>query len=113
MVMHNAPFDVKFLNHELALLKRDPLKSNLVVDTLVWPGKGFREYPTTWTRCVNDSTSTRQNPNASRSSERRPMLAKVYRKMTDEHRTPPGVAAICVEHRTTGNYRPTGNPNHP
>ncbi|KAG8174549.1 hypothetical protein JTE90_026873 [Oedothorax gibbosus] len=22
--------------------------------------KGFREYPTTWTRCVNDSTSTRQ-----------------------------------------------------
>ncbi|KAG8188641.1 hypothetical protein JTE90_005994 [Oedothorax gibbosus] len=41
MVMHNAPFDVKFLNHELALLKRDPLKSNLVVDTLVMARQRF------------------------------------------------------------------------
>jgi DNA polymerase-3 subunit epsilon len=33
LVIHNAAFDIKFLNHELSLLKIDPIK-NAVVDTI-------------------------------------------------------------------------------
>lgn len=33
MVAHNAPFDFKFINHELSLIKRPPL-ANKMVDTL-------------------------------------------------------------------------------
>lgn len=43
LVAHNASFDMMFLNHELSLLEREPLK-NTVVDSLVlaktkFPGK--------------------------------------------------------------------------
>ena len=34
MVIHNAPFDIKFLNHELALLDRSSFNLNKTVDTL-------------------------------------------------------------------------------
>lgn len=34
LVMHNAPFDMGFLNHELALLGRPALDSDRVIDTL-------------------------------------------------------------------------------
>jgi DNA polymerase III subunit epsilon len=35
LIIHNAPFDVGFLNHELARLKRFPLKPDLILDTLL------------------------------------------------------------------------------
>ncbi len=34
LIIHNASFDVGFLNHELALLPRDPISFDRVVDTL-------------------------------------------------------------------------------
>jgi len=34
LIIHNASFDLGFLNHELDLLKKDNIKNNLVVDTL-------------------------------------------------------------------------------
>ena len=34
IIIHNAPFDVGFLNHELKILKKDEIKSNQVFDTL-------------------------------------------------------------------------------
>ncbi|MFP4538973.1 MAG: DNA polymerase III subunit epsilon, partial [Dichotomicrobium sp.] len=35
LVIHNASFDIGFLNAELALLPRDPIPSDRIVDTLV------------------------------------------------------------------------------
>ena len=34
IIIHNAPFDLGFLNHELRLLKKDEIKSENIVDTL-------------------------------------------------------------------------------
>jgi DNA polymerase-3 subunit epsilon len=35
LIIHNAPFDVKFLNHELGLLGKDPIDPTRVIDTVV------------------------------------------------------------------------------
>ena len=41
LVIHNASFDMKFLNFELALLSRKPLNSSRVVDSLMLARKKF------------------------------------------------------------------------
>jgi DNA polymerase-3 subunit epsilon len=41
LVIHNASFDMKFLNFELALLGRKPLNSSRVVDSLMLARKKF------------------------------------------------------------------------
>lgn len=41
LVIHNAAFDIKFLNHELGLLKRSSLELSEVVDTLSIAKKTF------------------------------------------------------------------------
>lgn len=35
LIIHNAPFDVKFLNHELGLIGKDPIDPARVIDTVV------------------------------------------------------------------------------
>ena len=34
LIIHNAPFDLSFLNHELKLIKRDVIKKDDIIDTL-------------------------------------------------------------------------------
>jgi len=34
LIIHNAPFDLAFLNYELKLIKKDPIKKENVIDTL-------------------------------------------------------------------------------
>jgi DNA polymerase-3 subunit epsilon len=34
LIIHNAPFDIGFLNHELSLVKVEEIKKNQVIDTL-------------------------------------------------------------------------------
>ena len=34
LIIHNAPFDLSFLNYELRLVKKDEIKKNQVIDTL-------------------------------------------------------------------------------
>lgn len=41
LVIHNAPFDVKFLNYELSLISKPSLELSTVVDTLVMARKMF------------------------------------------------------------------------
>lgn len=41
LVIHNAPFDLKFLNHELALVKKPPIDFAVAIDTLVIARKMF------------------------------------------------------------------------
>jgi DNA polymerase-3 subunit epsilon len=41
MVIHNAPFDIKFLNHELSLLKLPSLELSSAIDTLTIARKRF------------------------------------------------------------------------
>lgn len=41
LVIHNAPFDTKFINFELGLLQRETLKMTRVVDSLVIARKKF------------------------------------------------------------------------
>ncbi|RYE06157.1 MAG: DNA polymerase III subunit epsilon [Rickettsiaceae bacterium] len=39
LIIHNAPFDIKFLNHELSLINKPVLKSSVAIDTLVMARK--------------------------------------------------------------------------
>lgn len=41
LVIHNAPFDIKFLNHELSLLKKGSLELSEVIDTLQMARRAF------------------------------------------------------------------------
>lgn len=41
LVIHNAAFDVKFLNHELSLLEKPSIEMNTVIDTLAIARKMF------------------------------------------------------------------------
>ena len=41
LVIHNAPFDIKFLNHELSLVSKVPLELSDAVDTLLLARKTF------------------------------------------------------------------------
>ncbi len=34
LIIHNAPFDIPFINHELKLLKKEIIKKNKIIDTL-------------------------------------------------------------------------------
>ena len=34
LIIHNASFDIPFINHELKLLKKDIIKNNKIIDTL-------------------------------------------------------------------------------
>ncbi len=45
LVIHNAPFDTKFINFELNLLGIPPLKMNRVVDTLIMARRKFPGSP--------------------------------------------------------------------
>ncbi len=41
LVIHNAPFDIKFLNHELSLLGKPSLELDKAIDTLIIARKKF------------------------------------------------------------------------
>lgn len=41
LVIHNAPFDIKFLNHEFSLVSKAPLELSDAVDTLLLARKTF------------------------------------------------------------------------
>lgn len=41
IIIHNAPFDVGFLNHELRLLKKDEIKNTNIFDTLEFSRSKF------------------------------------------------------------------------
>ena len=59
LVMHNAEFDIAFLNMELALLKRPPLDGGrIIVNTLQIARQRFPGRRTAWMRCAAGSTST-------------------------------------------------------
>ncbi len=61
LIIHNAPFDVGFLNHELSLLPRETrtVESNSsVFDTLLTPAKNTLAPVIVWTRCANVTAST-------------------------------------------------------
>lgn len=45
LIIHNASFDMKFLNHELKMLERDPLHASRAVDTLMTARKKFPGAP--------------------------------------------------------------------
>ena len=44
IIIHNAPFDLGFLDGELGLLKREMINKNVVIDSLEVARNKFQEY---------------------------------------------------------------------
>ncbi|WP_306304496.1 DNA polymerase III subunit epsilon [Methylogaea oryzae] len=61
LIIHNAPFDVGFLNHELRLLGDEPASLAdhcSVLDTLALAVRSIPASATAWTRCASATAST-------------------------------------------------------
>lgn len=82
LVIHNAPFDTKFLNHELTLLKKPQLDIAEVIDTLMMARRAFpgaRASLDALCKRFKIDNSTRQLHGALLDAE---LLAEVYVELT-------------------------------
>jgi DNA polymerase-3 subunit epsilon len=78
LIIHNAEFDMRFLNHEMSLLRKPPLVANPVIDTLGIARRKFPGSPANLDalcRRFNIDNSNRQLHGALLDSE---LLAEVY-----------------------------------
>ncbi len=111
LVIHNAAFDMKFLNHELALLDYPPLSFDYVIDTLSIARRkhaGAQNNLDALCRRYNVDNRKRSKHGALLDTE---LLAEVYLNLIDAHQ--PGldlaqVARATAQAQITAVYkRPT------
>ena len=95
LVIHNAPFDLKFLDAELARVGKGPLK-NPIVDTLPWARKKFGKPATLDALCkrLDIDLSRREKHGALVDCE---LLAELYAKLKEEPKVTAVEVAILVE----------------
>ena len=67
LVIHNAEFDMRFLNHELSTLGRPPIQMERVVDTLAM---ARRRHPVRRTRSMRSAPATGSTPRSGSSMAR-------------------------------------------
>lgn len=82
LVIHNAPFDIKFINHELSLLNMPSIDSTDVIDTLLLARKSFpgaRVNLDALCKRFKIDSSSRQNHGALIDAK---LLAEVYVELT-------------------------------
>ena len=87
MVIHNAPFDIKFLNHELSLLNLPSLEVENAIDTLIIARKAFpgaKVNLDALCRRFKVDNSSRQYHGALKDAE---LLAEVYVELTGGRQT--------------------------
>jgi DNA polymerase-3 subunit epsilon len=82
LIIHNASFDLKFLNHELSLVKLPAINDKLVIDTLLMARKKFPGSPASLDalcKRFNVDLTRRDKHGALLDSE---LLAEVYIELT-------------------------------
>jgi DNA polymerase-3 subunit epsilon len=82
LIIHNASFDLKFLNHELSLVKLPSINDKLVIDTLLMARKKFPGSPASLDalcKRFNIDLTKRDKHGALLDSE---LLAEVYIELT-------------------------------
>lgn len=112
MIIHNAAFDMKFLNAELGWLKRDPLPNDQAIDTLAIARKRFPGSPASLDalcRRFDIDNTSRTLHGALLDSE---ILAEVYLELVGG-RQPDftlGTAQNIKADTETSDWRPTRRP---
>ena len=87
LVIHNAEFDMKFLNYELGLIGKDPLSKERVVDTLIIARRKYPGSPNSLDALCNRykiDNSRRTKHGALLDSE---ILAEVYLELSGGRQT--------------------------
>lgn len=111
MVIHNAPFDIKFLNHELSLVKKPPFELANVIDTLPMARKKFpgaRASLDALCKRFKIDNSSRQLHGALKDAE---LLAEVYVELTGGRQSSFSIKNKESEKNTNSQvgYKMTGN----
>jgi len=102
LVIHNAPFDIKFLNHELSLVNKAPLELLNAIDTLPIARKKFpgaRASLDALCKRFKVDNSARQLHGALKDAE---LLAGVYVELTGGRQTSFSLQGIVVEENIEG-----------
>jgi DNA polymerase-3 subunit epsilon len=102
LVIHNAPFDIKFLNHELSLVNKAPLELLNAIDTLPMARKKFpgaRASLDALCKRFKVDNSARQLHGALKDAE---LLAGVYVELTGGRQTSFSLQGIAVEENMEG-----------
>jgi DNA polymerase-3 subunit epsilon len=114
MVIHNAAFDMKFLNAELGWLKRPLLPMAQSLDTLAIARRKFPGSPASLDalcRRFGIDNSTRTLHGALLDSE---ILAEVYLELIGGRQPDFGLGAVATKTTSAGDakdWRPTARPN--
>ncbi len=111
LVIHNAPFDIRFLNHELSLSKLPPINLSNAIDTLIIARKAFpgaKVNLDALCRRFKVDNSSRQYHGALKDAE---LLSEVYVELTGGRQTSFSLKNKIVENNfdQTDNSQIKGN----
>ena len=106
LVIHNAPFDIRFLNHELSLLKYSSLELDKAIDTLIIARKTFpgtKVNLDALCKRFKIDNSSRQYHGALKDAE---LLSEVYIELTGGRQTSFIIKKIFKEENIVNNFQP-------
>lgn len=107
LIIHNAPFDIKFLNHELSLVNKPSLDLSIAIDTLVMARKMFPGMKTNLDALCKRFKIDNSNRQLHGALKDAALLAEVYVELTGGRQVvfTIGNSKQQIEHQASSNIR--------